>query len=72
MVVDRLSCIGVSEREGNLNLSCAIRHHIGGDPSAKPRNFVEKTAVIGIDLERLDSDILNEVSRVRLGNNFAH
>src|SRR6266550_3225264 len=71
MVVDRLNRIGISEREGNLNLSCVVRHHIGGEPSAKPRNFGEKTAVIGIDLQRLDSDTVNEVSRVRLGNYFA-
>src|SRR5207244_8269285 len=32
----------------------------------------EKTPVIGIDLERLDSYTVNEVSRVQLGNNFAH
>src|SRR5260370_13525988 len=71
MVVDCLDYIGISERKGNLNLSCAVRHHIGGEPSAKPRNFGEKTAVIGIDLERLDSDAVNEISRVRLGNYFA-
>src|SRR2546429_8905534 len=71
MVVDRLDRVGISEREGNLNLSCAVRHHIGGEPSAKPRNFGEKTAVIGIDLKRRDSDTVNEVSRVRIGNYFA-
>src|SRR2546430_11157646 len=54
MVVDRLDRVGISEREGNLNLSCAVRHHIGGEPSTKPRNFGEKTAVIGIDLKRRD------------------
>src|SRR6266480_1426776 len=72
MVVDRLNRIGISESQGNLNLSGAVRHHIAGEPSAKPRNFGEKTTVIGIDLERLDSDTVNEVSRVQLGNNFAH
>src|SRR5260370_42461290 len=65
MVVDCLDCIGVSERKGNLNLSCAVRDHIGGEPSAKPRNFGEKTAVIGIDLERLASEPVEETNRIR-------
>src|SRR6266481_8017718 len=72
MVVDRLNRVGISESKRNLNLSCAVRHHIAGEPSAKPRNFGEKTPVIGIDLERLDSDSVNEIGRVQLGNNFAH
>src|ERR1700687_3918616 len=71
MIVDRLNRVGICESERNLILACAVRHHIGGEPSAKPRNFGEKTAVIGIDLERLDSDTVNEISRVRLGNFFS-
>src|SRR6202171_920124 len=63
MVVDRLNRIGICESERNLNLSRAVRHHIGGEPSAKPRNFGEKTAVIGIDLERLDSGTVKWLSR---------
>src|ERR1700730_10779302 len=71
MVVDCFNRIGISEREGNLNLPCAVRHHIRSKPSAKPCNFGEKTAVIRIDLERFDSDAVNKISRVRLGNYFA-
>src|SRR6266404_2628117 len=71
MVVDRLNRLGISECEGNLNLLCAVRHHIGGEPMAKPCNLREKTAVIGIDLQRVDSDTVNEIRRVRLGNYFA-
>src|SRR5580700_1652702 len=71
MIVDRLNRVGISEREGNLNLSRAVRNHISGEPLAKPRNFGEKTAVIGIDLERLYPNAVNKVSRVRPGNYFA-
>src|SRR5260370_21515465 len=70
MVVDCLDYIGISERKGNLNLSCAVRHHIGGEPSAKPRNFGEKTAVIGIDLKRLGSAPFKCISRVPLVTYF--
>jgi len=62
---------GITERERNLDLPRAVRNHFCGEALAQARQFGKEAAIVGINRERPDLDALDEIERIRPGDDFA-
>src|ERR1700675_376322 len=61
----------IGKRKRDLNISCTIGHHPGSKSLSEARKLSEKTAIIRVNLQRLDADSCDQIGRIRFGNYFA-
>src|SRR5947207_583721 len=72
MIMDGLDCAGIRERCRDLDMALPVRNHLSGQLSrSQTREFGKESAIISMNLKRLNAYAGNQIGGVRTENHFS-